>query len=352
VDYGEGAPTRVPGTERWRKPRLFVATLRYSRAAFAVRGLEVQPAGLGRAARAGLALLRWLPAVRGAGQPQGRRHQARPVRARAQPVYAATLAHYERGGRPGTGARPQPQGHGGARHRPHPGHGLKGRRFESIEEQNAFLEHWEKKWAASRIHGAERRQVQAMFEEERLTCSPCRCWACSTSPRSSARSATTAACGSTTAATPRARRPSAPRCWCASSSSASRSGSGTQALLRTHAGWSARHGGAAHGRAGVQPLSRDPPHPRQAGAIGEHASRLCEMLFAIEGRVGQRKLWGIVNLARRYPATSSMPPAHRPWSKASTATKHVKALTEAWWPRRWQPSRPRQAVRRPSARTR
>ena len=34
VDYGEGAPTRVPGTERYRKPRLFVATLRYSRASF------------------------------------------------------------------------------------------------------------------------------------------------------------------------------------------------------------------------------------------------------------------------------------------------------------------------------
>ena len=34
VDYGEGAPTRVPGTDRWRKPRLFVATLRYSRASF------------------------------------------------------------------------------------------------------------------------------------------------------------------------------------------------------------------------------------------------------------------------------------------------------------------------------
>ena len=27
VDYGEGALTRVPGTDRWRKPRLFVATL-------------------------------------------------------------------------------------------------------------------------------------------------------------------------------------------------------------------------------------------------------------------------------------------------------------------------------------
>ena len=34
VDYGEGAPTRVAGTNRYRKPRLFVATLRYSRRSF------------------------------------------------------------------------------------------------------------------------------------------------------------------------------------------------------------------------------------------------------------------------------------------------------------------------------
>ena len=34
VDYGEGAPTRVPGTDRFRKPRLSVATLRYSRRSF------------------------------------------------------------------------------------------------------------------------------------------------------------------------------------------------------------------------------------------------------------------------------------------------------------------------------
>ena len=46
------------------------------------------------------------------------------------------------------------------------------RRFETIEEQNAFLEHWESKWAASRIHGAERRQVQAMFEQERAHLQP------------------------------------------------------------------------------------------------------------------------------------------------------------------------------------
>lgn len=34
VDYGEGALTLVPGTQRYRKPRLFVATLRYSRRCF------------------------------------------------------------------------------------------------------------------------------------------------------------------------------------------------------------------------------------------------------------------------------------------------------------------------------
>ena len=41
---------------------------------------------------------------------------------------------------------------------------------------------------------------------------------------------------------------------------------------------------------------------RQAEQIGEHTARLCQLLFAIEGRVGQRKLWGIVSLSQRYPA--------------------------------------------------
>ena len=44
---------------------------------------------------------------------------------------------------------------------------LKGRRFETIEEQNAFLDQWEIRWAAPRIHGSARRQVEAMFQKER-----------------------------------------------------------------------------------------------------------------------------------------------------------------------------------------
>jgi hypothetical protein len=43
---------------------------------------------------------------------------------------------------------------------------LKGRKFESLEEQNAWLTHWEERWAAPRIHGRKKRQVLAMYLEE------------------------------------------------------------------------------------------------------------------------------------------------------------------------------------------
>jgi hypothetical protein len=44
---------------------------------------------------------------------------------------------------------------------------LKGKRFESIEKQNEFLMHWEENWAAKRIHGRAKRQVEEMFQEEK-----------------------------------------------------------------------------------------------------------------------------------------------------------------------------------------
>jgi hypothetical protein len=43
---------------------------------------------------------------------------------------------------------------------------LKGRKYEAIETQNAWLAHWEERWAAPRIHGRKKRQVLEMFREE------------------------------------------------------------------------------------------------------------------------------------------------------------------------------------------
>jgi transposase len=44
---------------------------------------------------------------------------------------------------------------------------LKGMRFESIEEAQAYLDRWEERWADTRIHGTTKRQVAAMFAEEK-----------------------------------------------------------------------------------------------------------------------------------------------------------------------------------------
>ena len=49
---------------------------------------------------------------------------------------------------------------------------LKGRRFASLGEQNAHLLQWEEQVADKRVHGTTRRQVAAVFEEERKALGP------------------------------------------------------------------------------------------------------------------------------------------------------------------------------------
>jgi hypothetical protein len=44
---------------------------------------------------------------------------------------------------------------------------LKGPRFESLAEAQAYLYRWEQHWAGTRIHGTTKRQVAAMFAAEK-----------------------------------------------------------------------------------------------------------------------------------------------------------------------------------------
>ncbi len=44
---------------------------------------------------------------------------------------------------------------------------VRGMRFESLEEAQAYLDRWESRWADTRIHGTTKRQVAAMFAEEK-----------------------------------------------------------------------------------------------------------------------------------------------------------------------------------------
>jgi hypothetical protein len=82
-------------------------------------------------------------------------------------VYAALLAHYRCVADPARVRDPNRKVENAIQHTQ--ATALKGRRFDSLAAQNDFLERWECNWAAKRIHGREKRQVQAMFEEERAS---------------------------------------------------------------------------------------------------------------------------------------------------------------------------------------
>jgi hypothetical protein len=49
---------------------------------------------------------------------------------------------------------------------------LKGLHFESLEAAQAYLDRWEQRWADTRIHGTTKRQVAAMFAEEKPSLLP------------------------------------------------------------------------------------------------------------------------------------------------------------------------------------
>ena len=49
---------------------------------------------------------------------------------------------------------------------------LKGQRFESLAEAQAYLDRWEERWADTRIHGTTKRQVAAMFAAEKPVLQP------------------------------------------------------------------------------------------------------------------------------------------------------------------------------------
>jgi hypothetical protein len=100
-------------------------------------------------------------------------------------------------------------------------------------------------------------------------------------------------------------------------------------LVRTHA--RAERAGSV-----VMPLAQLAFNPsretrfilKQADQIGPEAARLCRMLFGIEGRVGQRKLHGIVNRSRLYPNRFVDAACAQAIEQGIYSYKQVKALTE------------------------
>jgi len=159
VDYGEGAPTRLP-SGRYRRPRLFVMTLRYSRRSF--RKVVWNSSSQTWARLHEEAFRHFGGTVQYVVLDNLKEGVIKPdiYEPEINRVYAAMLAHY---GVVADAARirdPNRKGSVESAIQHTQGTALKGRRFDSIETQNAFLAHWETNWAAKRIHGRAKRQVE------------------------------------------------------------------------------------------------------------------------------------------------------------------------------------------------
>jgi len=167
VDYGSGPMVRDPDSGKYRRTRLFVMTLGYSRKS--VRLLVFRSSTRTWAELHEKAFRRLGGATRVVVLDNLAEGVLSPdiYDPTLNPLYRDVLAHYGAVAMPCRVRDPDRKGKvesavGHAQKTP-----LKGQRFASLEEAQAYLDHWEQRWADTRIHGTTKRQVAAMFAEER-----------------------------------------------------------------------------------------------------------------------------------------------------------------------------------------
>jgi transposase len=166
VDYGDGPMVRQPETGKYRRTRLFALTLGWSRKS--------------------VWLLCWKSSARVWCELHAEAFRRLGGSTRVvvldnlkegviepdvydptlNPLYRDFLAHYGVVALPARVGHPDRKGKvessiGFAQKTP-----LRGKRFESLEEAQAYLDQWTERWADTRIHGTTKRQVAAAFLEE------------------------------------------------------------------------------------------------------------------------------------------------------------------------------------------
>lgn len=167
VDYGEGARTRDPKTGKYRKPRLFVMTLGYSRHAFRKVVWKSSKQTWCELHEEAFAYFDGVPAtIRLDNLKEGVRDPD-VYDPELNALYAAMLDHYGVVALPCRPYAPDLKGKVESAVGHTQSTALKGHTFETIEAQNAHLLHWNERWAFTRIHGTTKRQVREMFAEER-----------------------------------------------------------------------------------------------------------------------------------------------------------------------------------------
>ena len=172
VDWGEGPMVRHPETGKYRRTRLFVLTLGFSRKA--VRLLFWKSSSRIWAQAHETAFRRLGGAPHTCVLDNLREGVLTPdvYEPALNPLFRQVLGHYGCTALPARVRHPDRKGKvesavGHAQRTP-----LRGLRFETLEAAQAHLDAWEERWADTRIHGTTKRQVAAMFAEEKPALRP------------------------------------------------------------------------------------------------------------------------------------------------------------------------------------
>jgi transposase len=167
VDYGTGPMVRDPESGKYRRTRLFVMTLGCSRKR--VRLLTFRSSARVWSELHEKAFRRLGGSPRVVVLDNLREGVLSPdfYDPGVNPLYRDVLAHYGVTALPCKVRDPDRKGkvESGVNHAQMTP--LKGKKFESLEEAQTYLDHWEERWADKRIHGRAKRQVAAMFAEEK-----------------------------------------------------------------------------------------------------------------------------------------------------------------------------------------
>ena len=172
VDYGSGPMVREPKSGKYRRTRLFVLTLGYSRKAVRLLVFSSSTRIWAELHEKAFRRLGGTPRILVLDNLREGVLVPDVYDATLNPLYRDVLAHYGAVALPCRIQDPDRKGKversvGHAKNTP-----LKGKRFESLDQAQAYLDRWEANWADTRIHGTTKRQVATMFAEEKPTLLP------------------------------------------------------------------------------------------------------------------------------------------------------------------------------------
>ena len=166
VDYGDGPMVRHPATGKYRRTRLFLLTLGYSRKSVRLLTWQSSSRIWAELHERAFARLGGAPAVIVLDNLREGVLEPDVYEAGLNPLYRDVLAHYGAVALPCRVRDPDRKGQVESAI-DHTQGALKGLRFEALEAGQAYLDRWDTRWADTRIHGTTKRQVAAMFAEER-----------------------------------------------------------------------------------------------------------------------------------------------------------------------------------------